>query len=255
MAGGQVLGCLRGMSPEIDKPSDIDIFLYGLANFEEGLERVHKLLSQIEEGYKIANRCDPEDRPYVFIDVIRTDHTLTLVPKYDVHVEGVEPFELPKVQLVTRKFSTIAEVLGCFDVDCCSVAFDNTKVWASPEAVRALRTGVNVIDLNFRSATFENRLLKYTRRGFGVQDPEMREDAAVCLEKYFKMRGGEMEKVDLENLVRCIRRSTGLLKLLLADLAGKRGVIWACMIVESASFNGESALCVYLLKGPNVHEL
>ena len=54
------------------------------------------------------------------------------------------------MQSVTRKFDNAAAVLACFDVDCCCVAFDNTKVWASPRAVRALRTGVNLIDLKFR---------------------------------------------------------------------------------------------------------
>lgn len=66
----------------------------------------------------------------------------------------------------------------------------------------------------------------------------MRGDALACLDNYFGGEEGVKEKVDLENLVRCIRRSTGLLKLLLADLAGRRGVIWAGVIIDSASFGG-----------------
>lgn len=102
VAGGQVLACLRGMDDSIDKPSDIDIFMYGLEAAEQGLARVHKLLSQIHEGYKIANQCNTTDRPSVFIDVVRTDHTLTLIPKYEVEVDN-EWVSLPKVQVSERR--------------------------------------------------------------------------------------------------------------------------------------------------------
>jgi hypothetical protein len=238
VAGGQVLGCLRGMSKDIDTPSDIDIFMYGLPGHEQALQKLHTLLSQIHEGYKILNRCDPVSRPSVFVDVIKTDHTISLVPVIPNPFES-EPVTLPKVQIVTREFATASDILSCFDIDCCCVAFDGTKVWASPRAVRALRSGVNLIDLKFRSATFESRLLKYSRRGFAVQDPSMRKEALACLDAYFGGQAGAMDKVSLENLVRCMRRSSGLLKLLLADLAGKRGIIWAGMIVEVASFEGE----------------
>jgi hypothetical protein len=169
--------------------------------------------------------------------MIRPDHTLTLVPKYKVEIDD-QVITLPKVQIVTRKYSSAADVLSSFDIDCCCVAYDGTRAWASPRAVRALCTGVNLIDLKFRSATFENRLLKYARRGFAVQDQAMRKEALACLDAYFGGQAGAMDKVDLENLVRCIRRSSGLLKLLLADLAGKRGIIWAGMIVDVASFDG-----------------
>jgi hypothetical protein len=42
------------MAPDIEKPSDIDIFIYGLDSPEQDLEKVHTLLGQIYQGYSIA---------------------------------------------------------------------------------------------------------------------------------------------------------------------------------------------------------
>ncbi|GAQ89753.1 hypothetical protein KFL_005580050 [Klebsormidium nitens] len=236
VAGGQVLGCLRGLAKDIEKPSDIDIFLFALEGPGQILWKVHTLLFQIYQGYEIANRCNPVTRPDVFIEVFRTEHTLTLIPRYDVPVEGGF-LSLPKIQIVMRNFLSAADVLAPFDLDCCCVAYDGTRVWASPRALRALQTGINLVGLSFRHVYYEDRLMKYSRRGFAVQDPEMSEKPLALLERYFGRQQESIERLGLEDLVRCIRASKGLLKLLLADLAEKRGIVWASALVETASFD------------------
>lgn len=238
VAGGQVLGCLRGLADDIEKPSDIDVFLFALQQPAEVLWKVHNLMFQIYHGYEIANRCNPVTRPDVFVEVFRTEHTLTLIPKYEVPIEGGS-LTLPKIQIVMRNFASAADVLAPFDLDSCCVAYDGTKVWANLRALRALQTSINLVGLSYRHVYYEDRLMKYSRRGFAVQDPEMSSEPLALLENYFGKEKESIKILALEDLVRCIRASKGLLKLLLADLAEKKGIVWASALVETASFDGE----------------
>jgi hypothetical protein len=56
--------------------------------------------------------------------------------------------------------------LHSFDVDCSCAAYDGTQVWTSPRAITAYMTQTNTIDLTRRSPSYENRLSKYSHRGF-----------------------------------------------------------------------------------------
>ena len=75
------------------------------------------------------------------------------------------------VQVILRRYSCVADVLLQFDIDCCQLAFDGDRLWASPSARRALTSGVILADPEWRSATYESRLLKYARRGYAVAVP------------------------------------------------------------------------------------
>ena len=60
-----------------------------------------------------------------------------------------------------------------FDVDCSSVAFDGSQVWATSRALAALMTRTNRIDLTRRSPSYEKRLAKFAKRGFQVLCPDL----------------------------------------------------------------------------------
>ena len=80
------------------------------------------------------------------------------------------------VQVVLRLYDSPSEVLHGFDVDCACVGFDGTAVWALPRCVRALRTGVNVLNPLHawpNRPTYEFRLVKYASRGFAVAVPSL----------------------------------------------------------------------------------
>lgn len=82
---------------------------------------------------------------------------------------------------------SISEILIGFDIDCCCVAYDGSKVYAIPRSRRAISTHCmymiatlilisllgNLVDLSRRSFTYEDRLLKYARRGFKIAIPGM----------------------------------------------------------------------------------
>ena len=63
-----------------------------------------------------------------------------------------------------------------FDIDSCTFGFDGEKVWTLPRGRRALNKRYNLVDLSRRSLTYEYRLQKYSKRGFGVRIPNYQPD-------------------------------------------------------------------------------
>ena len=76
-----------------------------------------------------------------------------------------------------RLFKSPAKVLIGFDLDATTVGWDGTTLWALPRALRALNTRANLADVTRRSLTYESRLYKYSKRGFGVTVPALRRAA------------------------------------------------------------------------------
>jgi hypothetical protein len=89
---------------------------------------------------------------------VRTRNTITIVSQHPNR----------HVQIVLRLYKSIAQILHGFDVDCSAVAYDGSRVWASPRALAACATQCNDIDISRRSPSYENRLSKYSHRGFEV---------------------------------------------------------------------------------------
>ncbi|MDE2095822.1 MAG: hypothetical protein KGL39_01095 [Patescibacteria group bacterium] len=83
-------------------------------------------------------------------------------------VTFVLPWPYRRIQIILRLYHSIEHVLAGFDIDCCAVGFDGTRVVALPRAIRAIRTRSNIVDQTRQSTTFEGRLAKYSERGFDV---------------------------------------------------------------------------------------
>ncbi|KMP01227.1 hypothetical protein CIRG_01367 [Coccidioides immitis RMSCC 2394] len=160
VAGSAVTTCLLPLTEEqkssrkaqrefyhekIAPASDVDLFIYGL-NEEQAIEKI----KQIEKC--IRNSVLEETT------VIRTKNALTIASRYPTR----------HVQIVLRLYKSVSEILTGFDVDCSCTAFDGSQVWASPRALASFVTQTNTIDLTRRSPSYENRLAKYSHRGFEV---------------------------------------------------------------------------------------
>ncbi|RDL39383.1 uncharacterized protein BP5553_03723 [Venustampulla echinocandica] len=130
--------------------SDVDLFLYGL-NEEEAMEKIE----QIE-------RCI-QDSILHEVTTIRTKNAITIASQYPTR----------HVQIVLRLYDSISQIITGFDVDCACAAYDGKQVYAAPRAIAAFMTQCNTIDLNRRSPSYENRLSKYSRRGFEVYWPAL----------------------------------------------------------------------------------
>ncbi|CZT02079.1 related to ankyrin [Rhynchosporium agropyri] len=125
--------------------SDVDLFIYGL-NEEAGLEKIR----QIEKNIK--------DSILHETTTIRTKNAITIASQYPTR----------HVQIVLRLYDSISQVISGFDVDCACLAYTGSQVYASPRAIGAFVTQCNTIDLTRRSPSYENRLSKYSHRGFEV---------------------------------------------------------------------------------------
>lgn len=128
--------------------SDVDLFIYGL-NEEQALEKI----KQIERNVK--------DSILHETTTIRTKNAITIASQYPTR----------HVQIVLRLYDSISQIITGFDVDCACAAYDGSQVHAAPRAIAAFITQCNTIDLTRRSPSYENRLSKYSHRGFEVHWP------------------------------------------------------------------------------------
>ncbi|KAH7360980.1 ankyrin repeat-containing domain protein [Rhexocercosporidium sp. MPI-PUGE-AT-0058] len=165
--------------------SDVDLFLYGL-NEEEGLEKIKQIEKNIKDGILHETTT------------IRTKNAITIASQYPTR----------HVQIVLRLYDSVSQIITGFDVDCACAAYDGKQVYAAPRAVAAFATQCNTIDLTRRSPSYENRLSKYSRRGFEVHWPLMdrnRIDPTI-FERSFGRTQGLARLLILEKLPKTVDR-------------------------------------------------
>ncbi|KAL4935267.1 hypothetical protein BDV06DRAFT_228985 [Aspergillus oleicola] len=162
---------------EFAPASDVDLFLYGLTE-EQAVEKI----KQIE-------RCI-RDSILTEVSTIRTKNAITIVSQYPTR----------HVQIVLRRYKSIAEILTGFDVDCSCAAYDGSQVYLAPRAVGAYMTQINQINLTRRSPSYENRLSKYSHRGFEIFWPDL-----------------DRSRIDPSIFERSFTRTVGLARLLVLE--------------------------------------
>ncbi|KAH8602501.1 hypothetical protein B0O99DRAFT_606743 [Bisporella sp. PMI_857] len=128
--------------------SDVDLFIYGL-NEEEAIEKIKKIERNIKDSILHETTT------------IRTKNAITIASQYPTR----------HVQIVLRLYDSISQIITGFDVDCACVAYTGKQVFAAPRAIAAFITQCNTIDLTRRSPSYENRLSKYSHRGFEAYWP------------------------------------------------------------------------------------
>jgi hypothetical protein len=149
--------------------SDVDLFLYGLDE-EAAIEKIKQIETRIRDSILSETTT------------IRTKNAITIASEYPTR----------HVQIVLRLYKSVSEILTGFDVDCSCVAYDGQQVWASPRALAAYMTQLNSIDLTRRSPSYENRLSKYSHRGFEVYWPSIersRVDPTIFERSFSRLQG------------------------------------------------------------------
>ncbi|CAZ82771.1 unnamed protein product [Tuber melanosporum] len=147
---GKSMRLLREYYHDIIAPaSDIDLFIYGIEDPQEAIEKMAAIENTIKDNLIWETTT------------VRTKNTITIVSQYPNR----------HVQIVLRLYKSISHILTGFDVNCACVAYDGARVLAIPRAIAAALTQCNDIDLTRRSPSYENRLAKYSRRGFEVYCP------------------------------------------------------------------------------------
>ncbi|KAK4105306.1 ankyrin [Parathielavia hyrcaniae] len=169
---------LRQFYHEIFSPaSDVDLFLYGLTE-EQAIEKIKEIETRVRDALLSE------------ITVVRTKHAVTICSQYPTR----------HIQIVLRIYKSVSEILTGFDIDCSGAAFDGKQVYCTPRALQSYLTQINHIDLSRRSPSYENRLSKYSRRGFEVYWPDL-----------------DRSRVDPTIFERSFQRTLGLARLLVLE--------------------------------------
>ena len=127
--------------------SDIDIFMYGVNEMQ-----AQKLMNQIYESLKDivpTNKC------------VKTNKTITIIL----------PMPYRHIQLVTKLFNSVGDILNEFDLGCSKVAFDGKNVWTTIDGHFSLVNNTNVYSPYNNNSAYESRLVKYSHRGYRVMVP------------------------------------------------------------------------------------
>ncbi|ARA71907.1 hypothetical protein BNJ_00065 [Kaumoebavirus] len=162
IAGGSVSATIIGSDYD-----DVDLFIYGLDDAKRDL-KLRYLIKAISaamyareinishiSGFIEMNSEDQFDRVYT----IRNQNCVTIKNSYR------------KVQIILRKYNTAPEVIQGFDLGSSAIGINGNKVILTPLAKFAYEYGLNIIDTDRRSTTYEARLAKYFQRGFGIVMP------------------------------------------------------------------------------------
>ncbi|KAL2199938.1 hypothetical protein P885DRAFT_30278 [Corynascus similis CBS 632.67] len=157
--------------------SDVDLFLYGLTE-EQAIEKI----KAIETSVRDAILTDTT--------VVRTKHAITICNQYPTR----------HIQIVLRIYKSVSEILTGFDIDCSGAAYDGKQVYCTPRALQSYMTQINHIDLSRRSPSYENRLSKYSHRGFEVYFPDL-----------------DRSRIDPTIFERSFQRTLGLARLLVLE--------------------------------------
>lgn len=183
-AGGAVLANLVADNSSYNS-SDIDLFLYGVESDEVAnakLREIHALIVRNTGGRG---------------DVIRTARAVTIL--------NAGPYR--HVQVVLRVYKSPAEVLLGFDIDSCTVGFDGQNVYCMERFKRAMTKRYNLVNISRRSLTYEQRLYKYSRRGFAVAVPNL-----------------DKSRVNPDIFKKSLKEVFGLSKLLLYDHLSQQNI-------------------------------
>jgi len=147
VAGGSIVNIITKSGAKLN---DIDLFVYGLDK-EKGLAKIDHIINAIKEK---ASDLNYETRVYM------NDHV--------INIYVFDTKKLLQVQIILRLYDTLAQIMVGFDVDCCCVCWNGKSIQTTQRGLFALKHRVNLASLTRRSPSYENRLIKYSGRGFDV---------------------------------------------------------------------------------------
>jgi len=93
---------------------------------------------------------------------------------FDNSYDGANKAVKVTIQIIKRLYSCPQEIIAGFDIDCCCIltTLDN-QTFVTERGYNAIKNGYNVINFEKLSPSYEYRLCKYNRRGFGMWLPFM----------------------------------------------------------------------------------
>ena len=159
IAGGSIVS-------NLEKHSDVDIFLYGLTE-KEAEEVILNFSLQRYDTCRINHHCA------------------------SFKIWGTE------IQIIRRIYKSPAEILYGFDIDCCGILYDGKDIWCTRRAQYAIENKINHFDPERVSPSYPYRLAKYAARGFKIFLPNFDEkqfDKETFKKYYIKAVEGEFDE-------------------------------------------------------------
>lgn len=147
-----------------DEETDIDIFLYD--NHEETLKELVSYLMKIR-GYSFSRRT-----------------------QYYVQLDYNEAGYYPPIQIILRKYTTIAEILYGFDIGSSQICYNGNKLKFTVLSKFAFEASLNIVDTSRLSPTYESRLIKYIKRGFSIVFPFL---SKILVNNFKKLKIGNFK--------------------------------------------------------------
>lgn len=91
-------------------------------------------------------------------------------------------------QAILRLYRTPSEILHGFDVDSCCLGWDGQRIWMTQRALYSICNGLNTVNFDRLSPSYERRLAKYGTRGMAIQVPNFTRDRIdrVALEQKYQ---------------------------------------------------------------------
>lgn len=148
-------------------PKDFDLFIYE----EDNLSPEELTISQnnkINEIIRIIIKNNLTVKTYLVKGVI----TMQLFTKNNNDIAIINKL---CIQVILRDYCSISEILHSFDIPCCAIAWDGKKTYLTRLAEWSILNGTNIVMPEYRSNTYELRLIKYFNdKNFSLLLPHLR---------------------------------------------------------------------------------
>lgn len=168
VAGGSVVGVLNAQK-EVQRDAfherwfgprrsahDVDLFFYGIDRESDATALLQRIFEKV---------FDPLPKQRVHMS--RTPFAVSVTVHTSEKVRCT-------YQFILRLYESVDNILGGFDLACCSVGFSpSTGLIATKLGAWSIALSIVIVDCSRRSETFEVRLQKYNNRGFTVVFPSI----------------------------------------------------------------------------------
>lgn len=155
-----------GGSKQKPQPVDVDLFFVGDPAREDSTSVATQTL--IQYAGVLAEKVKTPSREPHGVDLLwQRGHVV------DMPLVGSQFGDVVGLQFVLRLYENLAQVLNGFDFGSCQVGYDGKTLWVTRLGLHARLTGMNLVDSQRRSVSYEYRLRKYVERGYGLALPKL----------------------------------------------------------------------------------
>lgn len=182
-AGSAVTYGLTGTA----KPKDLDLFMVHKTD-EESVDAINKFLGFIARTH---------DKSYVY----RTKSCITIVLNPERRGQ--------MIQIILRRYCSLAEIIHGFDLGSSAVAFDGENVFLTALGVVAIKFRLNILNMVVRRATYEKRIAKYfNERYFGIVLPDLDTFVGLnnrdqCVLPYIRFENCDIDSFLIRSIYAC----------------------------------------------------